>query len=121
MGPSLYIQTAMYLERDLEDSTSQVHYYRQTVKNAGRGFAPETQDEDIVDEVFVDVDNADDDGDNIHASAFDSCVSESQKKYRYHFAQTIRLFKPNILFKSFEMKDTVDRVLVYVTLYIVGE
>jgi len=55
---------------------------RQTVKNAGRGFAPETQDEDIVDE-------------------------------------TIRLFKPNILFKSFEMKDTVDRVLVYVTLYIV--
>jgi len=56
---------------------------RQTVKNAGRGFAPETQDEDIVDEVFVDVDNADDDGDNIHTSAlsthlaFDSCVSES--------------------------------------------
>merc|ERR1712013_590698 len=44
---------------------------RQTVKNAGRGFAPETQDEDIVDE-------------------------------------TIRLFKPNILFKSFEMKDTMD-------------
>ena len=117
----------MYLERELEDSTSQVHYYRQTVKNAGRGFAPETQDEDIVDEVFVDVDNAADDGDNIHASAlsthlaFDSCVSESQMKYRYHFAQTIRLFKPNILFKSFEMKDTVDRVLVYVTLYIVGE
>ena len=35
--------------------------------------------------------------------------------------QTIRLFKPNILFKSFEMKDSVDRVLVYVTLYIVGE
>jgi len=55
---------------------------RQTVKNAGRGFAPDTQDEDIVDE-------------------------------------TIRLFKPNILFKSFEMKDSVDRVLVYVTLYIV--
>merc|ERR1711990_255971 len=57
---------------------------RQTVKNAGRGYAPETQDDDIVDEV-------------------------------------IRLFKPNILFKSFEMKDSVDRVLVYVTLYIVGE
>merc|ERR1712037_1059819 len=55
---------------------------RQTVKNAGRGFAPDTQDDDIVDEV-------------------------------------IRLFKPNILFKSFEMKDSVDRVLVYVTLYIV--
>merc|ERR1711934_719054 len=55
---------------------------RQTVKNAGRGFAPETQDDDIVDEV-------------------------------------IRLFKPNILFKSFEMKDSVDRVLVYITLYIV--
>ena len=53
--------------------------------------------------------------------SFDSCVSESKMKYRYHFAQTIRLFKPNILFKSFEMKDTVDRVLVYVTLYIVGE
>ena len=35
--------------------------------------------------------------------------------------QVIRLFKPNILFKSFEMKDSVDRVLVYVTLYIVGE
>ena len=117
----------MYLERELEDPTSQVHYYRQTVKNAGRGFAPETQDEDIVDEVFVDVDNADVVGDKIHASAlsthlaFDSCVSESQMKYRYHFAQTIRLFKPNILFKSFEMKDTVDRVLVYVTLYIVGK
>merc|ERR1712203_1164610 len=55
---------------------------RQTVKNAGRGFAPDTPDDDIVDE-------------------------------------TIRLFKPNILFKSFEMKDSVDRVLVYITLYIV--
>ena len=42
----------MYLDRELEDSTSQVHHSRQTVKNAGRGFAPETQDEDIVDEVF---------------------------------------------------------------------
>jgi len=26
---------------------------RQTVKNAGRGFAPDTQDDDIVDEVIV--------------------------------------------------------------------
>ena len=80
-----------------------------------------------LDGVVVNGDNGDDDGDNMQASAlsthlsFDSCVSESKMKHRYHFAQTIRLFKPNILFKSFEMKDTVDRVLVYVTLYIVGE
>ena len=80
-----------------------------------------------LDGVVVDGDNGDDVGDNIHAFAlsthltFDICVSESEMNYRYHFAQTIRLFKPNILFKSFEMKDTVDRVLVYVTLYIVGE
>ena len=46
------VLTAMYLEKELKDSTSQVHHSRQTVKNAGRGFAPETQDEDIVDEVF---------------------------------------------------------------------
>ena len=54
MGPSLTkrIQAAMCVERELEDSTSQVPHSRQTVKNAGRGFAPETQDEDIVDEVF---------------------------------------------------------------------
>ena len=54
MGPNLTkrIQATMCVERELEDSTSQVHHSRQTVKNAGRGFAPETQDEDIVDEVF---------------------------------------------------------------------
>ena len=52
LSTTKHIQTAMYLERGLEDSTSQVHHSRQTVKNAGRGFAPETQDEDIVDEVF---------------------------------------------------------------------
>merc|ERR1712034_98341 len=31
--------------------------------------------------------------------------------------ETLDLFKANILFKNFEMKDTVDRVLVYITLY----
>merc|ERR1711936_596341 len=33
--------------------------------------------------------------------------------------QTINLFKANILFKQFEMETDVDRVLVYVTLYII--
>merc|ERR1712059_58679 len=33
--------------------------------------------------------------------------------------ETLDLFKANILFKNYEMKDSVDRVLVYVTLYAV--
>ena len=84
-----------------EKSASRFNF-RQTVKNAGRGFAPDTPDDDIVDEVTESA-----------YFIFDF--------YLLHFSQTIRLFKPNILFKSFEMKDSVDRVLVYITLYIVGE
>merc|ERR1712013_336915 len=34
--------------------------------------------------------------------------------------QALDRFKANILFKQFELETTVDRVLVYVTLYIVG-
>merc|ERR1712215_575263 len=33
--------------------------------------------------------------------------------------QSINLFKANILFTNFEMETDVDRVLVYVTLYII--
>jgi len=33
--------------------------------------------------------------------------------------ETIKLFKANILFKQFDMETDVDRVLVYVTLYII--
>jgi len=33
--------------------------------------------------------------------------------------QSLNYFKSNILFKSFDMENDVDRVLVYVTLYIV--
>jgi len=55
---------------------------RQTTKGSARGPAPQTNDEDIVD-------------------------------------QSINLFKANILFTNFEMETDVDRVLVYVTLYII--
>ena len=80
------------------------------MKNAGRGFAPDTPDDDIVDEVTESA-----------YLIFDVFIWFLFKYLFVAFSQTIRLFKPNILFKSFEMKDSVDRVLVYITLYIVGE
>jgi len=53
-----------------------------TTKATGRGPAPTTDEEDIVD-------------------------------------QTLYYFKSNILFKSYDMENDVDRVLVYLTLYII--
>lgn len=55
---------------------------RVTIKGGGRGPAPSTNQEDVVD-------------------------------------QSLDLFKANILFKNFEIETDVDRVQVYITLYII--
>ena len=81
---------------------------RQASKASLRGPAPVTEDEDIVDQTIklFKVRNT-----NKYMSLGHK-MQESTKLYTY-------LLQANILFTSFDMETDVDRVLVYLTFYIV--
>ena len=81
---------------------------RQASKASLRGPAPVTEDEDIVDQTIklFKVRN------KKQLSVTWDIMQESTKLYNY-------LLQANILFTSFDMETDVDRVLVYLTFYIV--
>ena len=80
---------------------------RQASKASLRGPAPVTEDEDIVDQTIKLFKVR-----NINKCHLGHIMQESTKLYTY-------LLQANILFTSFDMETDVDRVLVYLTFYIV--
>ena len=89
-------------------------YSRQTGKGGDRGIGGSTTEEDIVDQAL--------DRFKVDFHFLD------RFKVNFHFHIKVILLsilctfaaQANILFKQFELETTVDRALVYITLYIVG-